>query len=364
MNTSSLSLLRFIAVMIVVLYHQRSKSIFLHSAPNILTSGPQVVAFFFVLSGFVLVLAYYDKNAFSLGDYYVKRIARILPVYLLALSLSVSLDIAEEQFRPVALALNIFLLQSWIPTYPLSINGPAWFLSDLLFFYICFPLLVILLRKYAPDPKRVLFSGIVFWLSTQVVLTVLLNTSFYKGYPSPSHDYIYYFPPSHLCSFTLGVCGAYFLVHKKDKLPMTSLNSVSMMIILSALFVVLMEFEPLYDEMMLLRLPFGASVYAPFFLLLILAFCVSSKRIAGTLSWKPFVYLGEISFGVYIMQAPIDRLVWLHVRKHMYGISEDGFMIIYLFILITVGIILFHVVERPIRKYANKRSAGFGDAVA
>lgn len=356
MNTSSLSLLRFIAAIIVVLFHQTSTSTFLQAAPKILTAGPQVVSFFFVLSGFTLALAYYNKEKFSLREYYAKRIARIIPVYLIALSLSVGLDIAQGQLEPVALVLNIFLMQSWFPTYPLSINTPAWFLSDLMFFYISFPFILALLKKYFRDPKRVLLSGIVFWLITQTVLALLLNTSFYKGYPSPSHDFIFYFPPSHLCSFILGMCVGYFLVNKKDPFPMTYAKSVYFILLIIAALVIAMEYQSEYDEVMMLKLPFDASFYAPLFLLLIVAFCMSNNRITALLSLKPFIYLGKISFSVYIMQSPVSRILSLYVRRHTYYLSDDAFILIYIFVLIVVGMILLHTIEHPIREYMKRRS--------
>ena len=354
MNTSSLFSLRFVAAIIVVLFHESPISSFLGTAPKILTAGSQAASFFFVLSGFILALAHYNDDKFSVGEYYQKRMARILPVYLIALSLWVALDIAKGQLDPIALVLNIFLLQSWFPSYPLSINAPAWFLSDLTFFYIAFPFILALLKKYSTDPKRVLLTGIVFWLTTQAVLAALLNTSFYEGYPSQSHDYIFYFPPSHLCSFVLGICGAYFLLNNKDRFPMTYAKSVSIILLLIAVIAIAIEYQSEYNEASPLMLPFEASFYAPLFLLLIIAFCVSDKRIAAVLSWSPLVYLGGISFSVYIMQSPVNRI--LRLRGDMYHLSNDEFILFFIFVLIVVGMFMRHAVEQPINVYLRKRS--------
>jgi len=354
MNTSSLFILRFVAAIIVVLFHESPVSTFLGTAPKILTAGPQAASFFFVLSGFTLALAHYNDDKFSVGKYYQKRMARILPVYLIALSLWVILDVAKGQLDPIALVLNIFLLQSWFPSYPLSINAPAWFLSDLAFFYIVFPFLLALLKKYSTGPKGVLLTGVVFWIMTQAVLTVLLNTSFYKGYPSSSHDYIFYFPLSHLCSFFLGMCGAYFLVNRKDLFPMTYAKSLSIIFFLVGALILATEYQSEYDDGMLLKFPFGASLYAPLFLLLIIAFCMSDKRIAAVLSWRPLVYLGGISFSIYIMQSPVNRI--LRLRGDQYHLSNDEFILFFIFVLIIVGMIMRHAIEQPINAYMKKSS--------
>ena len=78
MDNISLATLRFIGVIIVILFHNRATSEVLQIAPKILTAGPEMVTFFYVLSGFVLVQAYYKRDPFRLKDYIVKRIARIV----------------------------------------------------------------------------------------------------------------------------------------------------------------------------------------------------------------------------------------------------------------------------------------------
>lgn len=50
-----------------------------------ITAGPPMLSFFFVLSGFVMVVAHFNKPNESLHSYYLSRVARIYPVYLFAL---------------------------------------------------------------------------------------------------------------------------------------------------------------------------------------------------------------------------------------------------------------------------------------
>ena len=118
-----------------------------------------------------------------------------------------------------------------------------------------------------------------------------------------------------------------------------------------------MEYQSAYDDEILLKLPFDASFYAPLFLFLIMAFCIADNTITALLSWKPFVYLGEISFSVYIMQSPVSRILQMYLRRQNYSFSPDAFICLYIGILIIIGMILLHAVERPISKYARKISA-------
>ncbi len=49
-----------------------------------LTSGPTAVGYFFLLSGFVMALAYYRPGAdFNFQNYWLSRFSRIQPVYIL-----------------------------------------------------------------------------------------------------------------------------------------------------------------------------------------------------------------------------------------------------------------------------------------
>jgi peptidoglycan/LPS O-acetylase OafA/YrhL len=73
MNTSALSSLRFVAAIIVVLFHHRSESDFLKMSPKIVTAGPEMVTIFMVLSGFDLFLVYYDRTRFRVVEYWLKR---------------------------------------------------------------------------------------------------------------------------------------------------------------------------------------------------------------------------------------------------------------------------------------------------
>lgn len=111
---------------------------------------------FFVLSGFVLQRSYRATqwNGASITRYAVARLARFYPVYLLSLLVLAPImyrDVASSALGSVAdrawlLVSYVFVLQGW-HKLPVSWNTPAWSLSCELFFYLLFPLVVILMRK-------------------------------------------------------------------------------------------------------------------------------------------------------------------------------------------------------------------------
>ena len=123
MRIESLTFFRFIAASIVVIFHYGRGTALADLAPGFLTAGPEMVSFFFVLSGFVLMIAYWNREL-DTKKFLRARLARIVPIYYLALIAVLFLESADFEMR--AVLLNVSFLQSWFPPYPLTINIPAW----------------------------------------------------------------------------------------------------------------------------------------------------------------------------------------------------------------------------------------------
>lgn len=355
MNITILPLLRFSAAVIVILYHNKNSSKFLQEAPSILTAGPQMVTFFFVLSGFSLVLAYGNKKEFNTKIYLLKRLVRIAPIYFVALFMSVILIGMSGKFDPIAFTLNLFFLQSWIPPYPLTINGSGWFLSDLIFFYISFPIILIYLKKYSSKPIVILFSAILLWITTQIVLLILLNGQFYRGFPSVSHDLIHYFPLSHFCSFLLGASGAYVLTTNKQCFSPYRKHKV-FLILSFFLFILIIENQSFINELLHVKLPYRVSFYAPLFLLFISSLYLLNNKKSISIPVKSITILGEISFSMYIMQSPVSRVTFHFLKR--FNLSNEYNILIFISILIVISVFLFFLIERPIKERFFQNGTG------
>ena len=132
----TLQSLRFIFIMMIFMSHFAYRGIGPFDA-----GGDCGVAFFFMLSGYVVSLGYgrqIREGSFHFGRFLRKRFWKLYPLHLLCLLfwLVVSHDVIDGR-----VVLNILLLQSWIPDneYYFSCNSVSWFLSCLLFCYILFP---------------------------------------------------------------------------------------------------------------------------------------------------------------------------------------------------------------------------------
>ena len=303
-DTAPLSFFRFLAVVTVIFIHygRNVENIFLF--PNIITRGGVIITFFFILSGFGLFLSSQKKGSINLRQYFIKRVIRILPFYYIALFMMGLILLIAGKFSSTKFFLALFCIQSWFLNYQHSINPPGWFVADLLFFYCTFPIIFFLIIKKAPNAGKLLFSSILLWLASVIVLNSLLSY-----YPAAYYNYIDCFPISWFPSFYMGVCGAYFVISNNKKDHWGSNNStLSTVILLVLCSLVFLIHQDELAETIETKLPFEANLYAPILLLLIINLSTAKNYLTQILSSRFFMLLGIISYPLYIFQTPVHNL--------------------------------------------------------
>lgn len=160
--SGQLEALRGIAATIVVIYHSPFVS---GEKWKLVQAGDLFVDFFFVLSGFVMTLAYREKVRDGMGFYRFTalRFFRIYPLHLALLLvwvlyvfvksrasglLNVPFEWTDE-IGLTAFVLNLFLLQGMGVLDTLSWNAPSWSVSVEFFAYIVFFLFFKVVRSRA-----------------------------------------------------------------------------------------------------------------------------------------------------------------------------------------------------------------------
>ena len=312
-DTSPLSLFRFLAVVTVVFIHYGNKIENFYLFHNIITRGGSIITFFFILSGFGLFLGYQKQGTINLRQYFIKRTTRILPFYYMALLLMLLLLIISGRFSFAELFLSFLCIQSWFPNYQHSINPPGWFVANLLFFYCTFPIIFFGITKAAPHAAKLLFSSMLLWFFALLVHNKLLS-----GYPATYYNYIDCFPISWFPSFYMGICGAYYVTSNTTKNYWVSNNStVYTIVILTVCSLVMMIHQGEVAELIETRVPFEANLYAPIFLLMIIHLSTTSNYLTKILTSRIFMLLGAISYPLYIFQAPIHSIYSHFISKPM-----------------------------------------------
>ncbi len=127
--------------------------------------GESGVAFFFVLSGFVLSLGYgrqVEDGSFNARRFFVTRLARLYPLHLLTMAVTIMLDFRlGVSYSCTQILSHSFLVQTWTASshYISIANGVSWFLCDMLFFYAVFAVLYRRLMRW--KASRLCVAGIV-----------------------------------------------------------------------------------------------------------------------------------------------------------------------------------------------------------
>lgn len=190
----SLTSLRFFAAAWVLLFHFKEffPGTTLQSA-SAARLGYLGVDFFFVLSGFVLALVYMPKIDDSRFDYWsflVRRVARIYPLHILTLVVTLGLSLiglqlgwdftvwnmADWQKRETgeilrALFTHLTLIHAWGSTNGLLFNLPSWSISAEWFAYLLFPVFIIACARLFSRP-----IALVVFCSVALVALDMANT--------------------------------------------------------------------------------------------------------------------------------------------------------------------------------------------
>ena len=87
LKIDQLTFTRFIAAFSIVVLHFGARA-FPFNVANIsfiFKQASTAVSYFFILSGFVMIIAYNNKSKIEIVEYIKSRFARIYPIYLLAI---------------------------------------------------------------------------------------------------------------------------------------------------------------------------------------------------------------------------------------------------------------------------------------
>jgi peptidoglycan/LPS O-acetylase OafA/YrhL len=339
----ALDILRFAAAVLVVGYHfgQEANLGYFRNIFNAFV--PPVLTFFFALSGFVLMIAYFDRKEISARDFYIARLARLAPLYWLALLLTAILRYGIEQ-QWFSLFLSAAFLQAWVYPFALDYNDVGWAVSVEVSFYLTFPLILTLIRNGKIASRRFFWIALASYLLTQWILIAGLNSPAYPGFPSPAYNLIHFFPPVHYCTFLLGIAGGWFYLENRERVLAGPL-SYAILLSAFALTFVVVQFLPDWLRHSGFRLPINASFYAPLFLALILAIAFTRNRITDALGWGPLVTLGAVSYAYYILQRPFTMA--LKFTYELFHLNPTSAFYAVAISLLAFAFLAYYLVEGP-----------------
>lgn len=345
MRLDQLTFTRFIAAVAIVIYHF-GKRVYPFNTPYVdylVQHANLGVSYFFILSGFVMIISYGRGERINPTNYLKNRFARIYPIYLLALLFYLPIRFMIDYPLDIILISQILMLQSWIPGWSMGYNFTGWSVSNELFFYVLFPFLFNYIYRLEKYRKVVFIAVIIFWIISQAFFHFMLHQPFYKGDHTHSHDILFYFPLMHLNEFLIGnIAGIWFLRNYKNFQKSYDLH-ILIIIILIALA---LKFP--------MNMNYHNGLFAFLLVPLILFISLNTGRITKWFCNQKLIYLGEVSYGIYIYQLP----VFYYLKKLP---IDNSFLalIIKLIVLIFISMLSYRYIEIPLRNSIKKIDFNF-----
>jgi peptidoglycan/LPS O-acetylase OafA/YrhL len=320
--------------------------------------GPVFVTFFFVLSGFILTVAYPAlADATARRRFWRARFARIYPVYLLALAITIALQMRQHDVPWLAAIGQASLLQGFVPAWVAPLNYPGWSLCAEAFFYAGFPWLLAWLSARR-SVAALLLPVIALWVVTQATYMIFLGVEAAGGLSPNGAILLRFNPVLYLSSFAWGIAAALLLRHRTawiEAHPWAAnrgagfLAIASVVVIAGGLYAV-----PSSPTLTALHVGTDHCLFAPLFAIAIVALAVDRSSLARMLSWAPLVALGEASYAVYILQAPVwTAFQWLVGPRLAsgLGLGPGGAFLAFVALLTSVSVIVLYAFEKPMRAW-------------
>jgi peptidoglycan/LPS O-acetylase OafA/YrhL len=318
------------------------------------------VGFFFLISGFVLAYNYADRPNLSHRTFYVARLARVYPVYLLVLLLSLPFLKVEWGAHSHAafflgLGLTPLALQGWSPWLATFWNTVGWTLPAELFLYFLFPYLLRLERSQAHrlrTPLRLACAILLLWVIGLIPHTVYLLTN-PDHLPGPATRYTYafwlralkYTPPAYLCVFAAGI----LLARLHRVRPLTARErAVGSFAALAGLAV--------FFGFLASRVPYvlvHGTLLLPLFAMLLLALS-GSGPVSSVLAWRPLALFGETTFALYLLHFNAFLLIHFYKLPQRLHVERFDPWISYVAIML-LALAVLHLYERPSRRWVLAR---------
>ncbi|MER7049442.1 acyltransferase family protein [Streptomyces jumonjinensis] len=357
----SLTSLRFFVAVIIFLFHATGYVLF--TSPDVskrfvdlVTMGGWAgMSFFFMLSGYVLT--WVARPTDRAGGFWRRRLVRVFPNHLVMLAVTAILmvTVLDQVFDERKALLNVLLLQAWSPHLDVrtAFNSVSWSLSAELLFYLCFPVLLTLVRRIRPERLWTWTIGLLTLITLVVPLAVnrLPHREVIPFVELGAEQFwiIFHFPPVRMLEFVVGILLARIVITGR-RVPVSFGGAAALTV---AAYAVGPLFPPVFRMVAVMAAPLA---------LLIAAAAVSDlhQQRPTLLSSRPMVYLGNLSYAFYLvhLQVLVYGSYWLDTTTP--GSTPFGIAVLVLLFAVAVALswLLFAAVEQPMmRRFGSKPRA-------
>ncbi len=338
--------IRAAAIALVFIWHGLPKNLTVHK----FLPGPMGVNLFFVLSGFLITQILLHnrskterlngKKSTILGSFYIRRILRIVPIYVLTifaiilLRHTLKLDYTKgELVSNLTYTTNFFIYskQEW----PLA-TPHFWSLAVEEQFYLLWPLLMLFLPKKVIVPTIISFIAIGF-----ISQSFAVDSNFSPLLPNQCFDCL-----------GLGALLAWIYVHKPQLLPKFYRLATGAMILSVAIFGLHVA-----ELVQVKQIRFLHAIWGVWIITYVLHYAGKSTLLISILNNRFFRSVGKVSYGIYLYHVLFFYLMaqlWgnllmeycLPIYQQAYG--PWLFLILDFVILYSLCLLSWRWIEKPI----------------
>jgi peptidoglycan/LPS O-acetylase OafA/YrhL len=326
------------------------------------------VCLFFVLSGFLItriLLSAKEKDAalkrghgFSLKRFFIRRTIRIFPIYYLTLGILFLFNVSPVRDKIFWLA--TYMSNNYI-AYKSQWLGSVdhlWSLAVEEQFYLFFPFLILFL------PLKNLQKYMYFLIG----LAVLLRA--YLFFSEASWIQPYVLMPACLDAFGLGGLLALAVYYQKQK-TLTFLSKISSPFLSLGLYILvniwMATFNQPHNSISVIFLRLAESLLSVSVLGYLITHDTSKSLLNHIFEWRPLVYIGQISYGIYIYHNfiynayhssaanPFVRIADAITYKFGNQFFGSSLKIIFLYLVVlSIATLSWFIIEKPINKLKSR----------
>jgi peptidoglycan/LPS O-acetylase OafA/YrhL len=355
----ALTSLRFLAAMLVFVFHFQPRSGVLEV---VIGQGHVGVGIFFVLSGFLITLRYFPDRArgdLRIGEYFLRRAARILPLYytVLILSLYLSGDTFSRADRLPEWTLTQALFGE---SLHLFVMPTSWSLTVEECFYALAPLVflaIVVAQRRFPRRPLLVAGGVLIGLAVLLFATGAAIWTFLDGrgpaFLREPEKVAIHTLFGRFYDFAAGAFAALLFASPQSERGRRALSRpvTALLVTCGAAALIVTAQWGMHDAGGIdgprwiqawswdLLLPLAAAA-------LVVSLTSAGNPIARVLGVAPLVYLGKVSYALYLVQlTPLGKGLFYRVLPR-----NDDFALLALYLGITaVSAILYELVEEPAR---------------
>lgn len=344
--------LRFIAIASVLLYHL---DIFLsakYSSPSInspslsfmkhlISHGNLGVPLFFCISSFILGLPFAKwhlakGNPVTLKKYFLRRLSRMEPPYIISLSILLVGAIYVAQIIPIKdgiesyLASIIYSHSIIFPDAVSKLSVVSWSLEIEMQFYILAPLMTLIFTVNNAALRRV-----------SMVIVAALFIVIRQTNSGPFEfvsllDFVQY--------FLVGLLLADLYVNQTSILPKTKFDFLIGLVLIAYIWMFNAKDFSSHTQMVLWEITHVVSIFILYYYVLI-------HKIFRILTWKVITNIGGMCYSIYLLHFPIFSMFGNPLLKHSFSqnayVNITIYSVVLVFLVLAISSVFYLLIERP-----------------